>query len=101
MADCKACGRWFASTDPNEEICYVCRHALERLNGYAVPVKWIPVSEFPMNVNGHYLTCDNKGNMHVMYHYKGYDVPFGVDENHAQYFPVRYFMPLPQPPKGE
>ena len=38
MKKCKACGRDFASTDPKEEICYPCKHALKRLNGYAVPV---------------------------------------------------------------
>ena len=38
MRKCKACGRDFASTDPTEEICYVCLGALKRLNGYAVPV---------------------------------------------------------------
>ena len=38
MANCKACGRWFASTNPADEICYPCNQALKRLNGYAVPV---------------------------------------------------------------
>lgn len=33
---CKACGRDFASTNPKDEICYPCEHALKRLNGYAV-----------------------------------------------------------------
>lgn len=38
MRKCKACGRDFASTNPNDEICYPCNNALKRLNGYAVPV---------------------------------------------------------------
>lgn len=38
MRKCKACGRDFASTNPNVEICYPCNNALKRLNGYAVPV---------------------------------------------------------------
>ena len=38
MDKCKACGRDFASTNPNDEICYPCKNALKRLNGYAVPV---------------------------------------------------------------
>ena len=38
MAECKACGRWFSSSDPKEEICYPCKDAIKRLNGYAVPV---------------------------------------------------------------
>ena len=38
MRKCKACGRDFASTNLNDEICYPCQNALNRLNGYAVPV---------------------------------------------------------------
>ena len=38
MSKCKACGREFASTNPKDEICYPCKNALNRLNGYAVPV---------------------------------------------------------------
>lgn len=38
MAECKACGNWFSSSNPTDEICYVCEKALKRLNGYAVPV---------------------------------------------------------------
>ena len=38
MADCKACGNWFSSSDPKDEICYHCKNAIKRMNGYAVPV---------------------------------------------------------------
>lgn len=38
MSKCKACGRDFSSTNPKDKICYPCKHALNRLNGYAVPV---------------------------------------------------------------
>ena len=38
MDKCKVCGREFASTNPKDEICYPCKNALKRLNGYAVPV---------------------------------------------------------------
>ena len=38
MADCKACGNWFSSSDPKDEICYHCENAIKRMNGYAVPV---------------------------------------------------------------
>jgi predicted amidophosphoribosyltransferase len=47
MADCKVCGAWFSST-AKTEICPTCERALERLNGYAVPVvhgrweEWYP-----------------------------------------------------------
>ena len=37
MSKCKACGREFASTNTKDEICYPCKNALKRLNGYAVP----------------------------------------------------------------
>jgi hypothetical protein len=63
--------------------------------------KWIPVSELPMDKNEWYLTCDHKGNRHTMFHFKHYDIPFGIDENHRAYFPVKWFMPLPEAPKGE
>ena len=58
MSKCKACGREFASTNPKDEICYPCKNALKRLNGYAVPVvrckdcrKFIPFVE-PYNAVG-------------------------------------------------
>ena len=69
-------------------------------NGVTIQ-RWIPVTELPMDKSGHYLTCDHKGNMHVMFHHKCYDDPFGIDENHHAYFPVLWFMPLPEAPKGE
>ena len=37
MAECKACGTWFSSSEP-QELCPGCERALERLNGYGVPV---------------------------------------------------------------
>ena len=37
MAECKACGIWFSSSEP-QELCPGCERALERLNGYVVPV---------------------------------------------------------------
>lgn len=38
MANCKACGQWFASTDPKCELCITCKRALERLKDYVAPV---------------------------------------------------------------
>ena len=69
-------------------------------NGVTVQ-KWIPIADLPMDKSEHYITCDHKGNMHVMFHHKCYDDPFGIDDNHPAYFPVMWFMPLPEPPKGE
>lgn len=37
MACCKACGAWFGTVTP-QDICPACERALNRLNGYAVPV---------------------------------------------------------------
>lgn len=37
MAECKACGTWFSSSE-SQELCPGCERALERLNGYVVPV---------------------------------------------------------------
>lgn len=39
MPACKACGEWFAKTDPHEELCVKCEYALFRLHDYVVPVK--------------------------------------------------------------
>lgn len=44
MRKCKACGLQFYTTDPTKELCHCCTEALQRLNGYAVPVaygRWI------------------------------------------------------------
>lgn len=43
MANCKVCGEWFSSTNP-DNLCPACQRALKRLNGYAAPVRhgqWI------------------------------------------------------------
>ena len=39
MPACKACGEWFAKTNPHEELCTKCEYALCRLSGYVVPVR--------------------------------------------------------------
>ena len=38
MAECKACGAWFSSSNERTKLCHGCERALNRLNGYAVPV---------------------------------------------------------------
>lgn len=35
---CKACGEWFAKTNPHEELCFKCECALCRLSSYVVHV---------------------------------------------------------------
>lgn len=34
MPACKACGEWFAKTNPHEELCFKCVCALCRLSSY-------------------------------------------------------------------
>ena len=38
MDECKACGTWFSSSEP-QELCTGCERALKRLNGYVAPVR--------------------------------------------------------------
>lgn len=38
MPACKACGEWFAKTNPHEELCFKCECALWRLSSYVAPV---------------------------------------------------------------
>lgn len=38
MANCKACGDLFSSSNPDEELCPACQRALDRLGGYVAPV---------------------------------------------------------------
>ena len=38
MAECKACGEWFSSTQEKDELCAACEKALKRLGNYVVPV---------------------------------------------------------------
>lgn len=61
--------------------------------------RWIPVTErLP---DGKALTCDKKGNIHVMWHYSGFQDPFGIAKNDSRFYPVTHWMPMPEPPKGE
>ncbi len=47
------------------------------------------------------LTCDAKGNIHMMWHHQDFTHPFNVGRSDLRYYPVTHWMPLPQPPKGE
>lgn len=38
MPACKACGEWFAKTNPHEELCFKCECALYRLSNYVARV---------------------------------------------------------------
>ena len=63
----------------------------------AKPVGWIPCSERLPEVEGEYLTCDKKGNIHTMYHFQSNKHPFAIGDNHPRYYPVIAWMPLPEP----
>lgn len=61
---------------------------------------WIPCGEkLPPNYQ-RVLTCDEKGNEHIMFHHKDFKYPFGVSPEHTtKYTPVAW-MPLPEPYGG-
>lgn len=44
------------------------------------------------------LTCDDHGNMHIMQHHYLSEYPFGVSPDDRKFYPVKYWMPLPEPP---
>lgn len=51
MPNCKACGEWFASSQP-EELCTSCERSLKRLGKYVAPV-----------VHGRWVESDIPGSM--------------------------------------
>lgn len=61
-------------------------------------MKWIGVEDRLPDDFINVLTCDAKGNIHIMYHHYLYKVPFGIGEYDEQYYPVLYWQPLPEPP---
>lgn len=61
--------------------------------------EWISVKDRLPEDSHRVLTCDHRGNINIMFHYDYYKKPFGIDKNHKVYFPVKYWMPLPEPPK--
>ena len=57
MADCKACGAWFESTE-TQDLCPTCKRSLIRLGDYVAPVvhgRWIEDHD--------YLKCPKCGAM--------------------------------------
>ena len=56
---------------------------------------WIPVEERLPEKDGYYLTCDKRGNIHVFYHHKSMEYPFGICPNHSQYYQPIAWQPLP------
>ena len=63
--------------------------------------EWIPCSERLPENNGNYMTCDEKGNIHIFWYDDCQKCPFNISEYHTRYYPVVAWMPLPEPYKGE
>ena len=66
--------------------------------GYRKP-EWISVEERLPDANGTYLVIGNSGTPHTAHFYKAFKIngkPF--DANFSNRY-VRYWMPLPEPPK--
>lgn len=61
---------------------------------------WIPVSENLPEDYVKVLTCDQKGNIHIMSHYHESKYPFYIDPQHTRYYMPIAWMLLPEPPKG-
>ena len=57
--------------------------------------KWIFVDDKLPEVEGNYLTCDKYGNIHIFYYHNSMKYPFGIGENHSQYYPVIAWMDIP------
>ena len=74
----------------------------DHLIAHGVTVQeWISVKERLPEDMVDVLTCDAKGNIHIMWHHHEYQYPFNIGRNDIRYFPVTYWCYLPQPPKGE
>ena len=59
---------------------------------------WISVKERLPEDNKPVLTCDHDGNINIMRHTPGSAIPFNIDQNNIWYWPVKYWMPLPESP---
>ena len=83
--------------------CMFVSHVLEQpsVTDTNVGGKWIPCSERLPENNGNYMTCDEKGNIHIFWYDDCQKCPFNISEYHTRYYPVVAWMPLPEPYKGE
>jgi hypothetical protein len=63
--------------------------------------EWISVKDRLPEDMVDVLTCDAKGNIHIMWHNHEYQYPFNIGRKDIRYFPVTHWCYLPQPPKGE
>ena len=63
--------------------------------------EWISVKDRLPEDMVDVLTCDAKGNIHIMWHHHEYQYPFNIGRNDIRCFPVTHWCELPKPPKGE
>ena len=84
------------------EIPNIFNTQADHLIAHGVTVQeWISVKDGLPEDMVDVLTCDEKGNIHIMWHHHEYQYPFNIGRNDIRYFPVTYWCYLPQPPKGE
>ena len=63
-------------------------------------MEWISVKDMLPDDFTYVLTCDCRGNINIMYHHHTFNKPFGIDRHNPRYYMVRYWCPLPKPPKS-
>lgn len=63
------------------------------------PQNWISVKDrFPEDYED-VLTCSDHGNIHIFNYSHTQKYPFNINPRLSNYYPVAYWMPLPEPPK--
>lgn len=89
MPKCKICGRPVTTVPVYHPEC------LKSERG------WISVEDRMPKPGENVLTCDHKGNMHIMFSYPSEEYPFNIPPWHTRFFMPTHWMPLPEPPKEE
>jgi hypothetical protein len=69
--------------------------------GKKATMQWVSVKDRLPEKKGRYLTCDHKGNIHILNHFDFYTSPFGISKPNGMYNMVTHWMPLPEPPGGK
>lgn len=81
--------------DKEIEWLKICVNTLPR------PQKWISIKDcFPKDYEN-VLTCSDHGNIHIFHYSKTQKYPFNINPKLSDYYPVAYWMPLPEPPKED
>ncbi len=63
--------------------------------------QWIPCGERLPEEKGEYMTCDERGNIHIFFHSPDFRFPFGIRPANPRYYEPIAWMPLPKPYEGE